>query len=147
MKFNEIEWCSPEYQAALELRHRVLREPLGLTLTAEELDGEHGQLHYAMSNQSGQIIAVVVAKPASSKLVQLRQMAVEPDHQRSGVGSDLLRQAEADLASRGFEEIQLDARTLVVGFYERHDYQTIGEPFEKISLEHQKMAKTIAPKA
>lgn len=144
LKFSEIEWCSPHYQASLELRHRVLREPLGLKLTPDELDGEFGQRHYAMVDDDDAILAVVVARPMSTRLVQLRQMAVAPESQGKGIGTRLLQQCEADLASHGFEECELEARTTVVAFYQKVGFEPVGEPFEKISLPHQKMTKIIA---
>ncbi|WP_283431682.1 GNAT family N-acetyltransferase [Neorhodopirellula lusitana] len=143
LKFSELEWCSPEYQNALELRHLVLRAPLRLKLTAEELDGEHSQRHYSILDESEAVIAVVVARPKNSSLVHFRQMAVHPDHQRQGIGSKLLTQAEAELAKQGYREFQLDARAEAVGFYTRHGYEPKGEPFQLIKLEHQKMTKSV----
>ncbi|TWT66178.1 GNAT family N-acetyltransferase [Allorhodopirellula solitaria] len=140
MKLIEIEWCSPEYQAALELRHEVLRAPLGLKLTAEELDGEHGQLHFGVFDNDD-LIATIVARPHSSELVQLRQMAVSPARQGSGVGKFLIEHCEANLRERGFQEFTLDARLTAVPFYEKLGYRRVGELFEVISLEHQKMVK------
>lgn len=142
MKVTEIEWCSPEYQSALELRHEVLRAPLGLKLTAAELDGEHGQLHFGLYDD-GDLIATLVARPHSTTLIQLRQMAVRPDRQAQGVGRRLIEHCEDNLQSRGFQEITLNARLNTVAFYEKLGYQIVGDVFEKITLEHQKMVKQI----
>lgn len=140
MKVIEIEWCSPEYQTALELRHEVLRAPLGLRLTAEELDGEHGQLHFGVV-EGDDFIATLVARPRSPTLIQLRQMAVRPDRQGQGAGKFLIDYCEADLRARGFVEITLNARLTAVPFYKQLGYETVGEVFEQITLEHQKMVK------
>lgn len=119
-----------------------------MKLTAEELDGEHGQWHFAIFGESEDksgtepIIAIVVARPKNSKLVQLRQMAVEPSAQGKGVGKKLLQDCESNLIDRGFTEFQLDARASVVPFYEKQGYTPVGDPFEKIKIEHQKMMKT-----
>ncbi len=142
MKVIEIEWCSPEYQAALELRHEVLRAPLGLKLTAEELDGEHGQLHFGLYDDAD-LIATLVARPRSTSLIQLRQMAVRPDRQAEGVGRLLIEHCEANLQSRGFQEITLNARLTTVPFYEKLGYESVGDVFEEITIEHQKMIKQI----
>ncbi|TWU01463.1 GNAT family N-acetyltransferase [Neorhodopirellula pilleata] len=144
LKFSEIEWCTPQYQASLELRHRVLREPLGLKLTPEELDGEFGQRHFAMFDDDDAILAIVVARPKDSRRVQLRQMAVQPESQGKGIGARLLQQCEADLASHGFAEVELEARATAVAFYQKQGYEPVGEPFERISLPHQLMTKVIS---
>ncbi|TWU19275.1 GNAT family N-acetyltransferase [Allorhodopirellula heiligendammensis] len=142
MKFIEIEWCSPEYQSALELRHEVLRAPLGLKLTAEELDGEHGQLHFGVA-EGDELIATLVARPHSTNLVQLRQIAVHPNRQSSGVGRFLMEYCEANLRERGFQEITLNARLITLPFYEKLGYEAVGDVFKEITLEHQKMVKQI----
>ncbi len=142
MKVIEIEWCSPEYQSALELRHQVLRAPLGLKLTAEELDGEHGQLHFGVND--GELIATLVARPLSTTLIQFRQMAVQPHRQGGGVGRLLIEFCEANLRERGFQEITLHSRLTAVPFYQKLGYKAEGDVFEEISLEHQKMVKRIA---
>lgn len=146
MKVIEIEWCSPEYQSALELRHEVLRAPLGLKLTAEELDGEHGQLHFGVYD-GDDLIATLVARPLSTAQIQLRQMAVHPDRQGCGVGRFLIEHCEANLRERGFQEITLNSRVTAVPFYEKLGYETEGDVFREISLEHQKMVKQIARKS
>lgn len=148
LKFIEIEWCSPEYQAALELRHRVLRQPLGLKLTAQELDGEHDQRHYGLWDtdelDGGKLVAVVIARPKGADAVELRQMAVDPDRTRQGFGTELLRHVESELTDHGFSEIHLNARETAIGFYETQGYEAIGDPFELISLPHRKMIKRTA---
>lgn len=144
MKVIEIEWCSPEYQSALELRHEVLRAPLGLKLTAEELDGEHGQLHFGVLDDEGDdLIATLAARPLSTSRVQLRQMSVRPDRQSSGVGRFLIEYCETNLRERGFRAITLQARVTAVPFYEKLGYEAIGEIFEEVTLKHQEMTKHI----
>lgn len=142
MKVIEIEWCSPEYQSALELRHEVLRAPLGLKLTAEELDGEHGQLHFGVV-EGDKLVATLVARPRSTSLVQLRQMAVHSDYQARGLGRFLIEYCESDLRTRGFQEITLNARLTAVRFYEKLGYQAVGDVFEELTLDHQKMVKQL----
>ncbi|MFG0290319.1 MAG: GNAT family N-acetyltransferase [Rhodopirellula sp. JB044] len=143
MKIIEIEWCSPEYQSALELRHDVLRGPLGLKLTAEELDGEHAQLHFAVMDND-EVVATLVARPESSGVVQFRQMAVRPDQQRSGKGTELLKHCEEKIREKGFSEIHLNARQTCLPFYEKLGYQPIGDEFEEVTLKHQKMVKKLS---
>lgn len=141
LEFLEIEWCTPLYQEALDLRHRVLREPLGLKLTAEELDGEYADLHFGLRNGSDQLAAVISAKPLTSSSVKLRQMAVDPDCQGTGVGKQLLQKVEEALKERGYQQFHLHARETAIGFYEKAGYTQVGETFTEISLPHRKMVK------
>ena len=55
----------------------------------------------------------------------LYSVAVHPDHQRGGVGSQLLRAAEAKLVEMGCGKINLQIRAgndAVAAFYGRHGY-------------------------
>ncbi len=142
MELIEIEWCSPQYQSALEIRHEVLRAPLGLKLTAEELDGEYGQLHFGVLDNDV-LIATLTARPCSTTEIQLRQMAVCTNHQRGGVGTKLLLETEARLRERAFTSVFLNARMTCLPFYEKHGYKKVGEPFELIALPHLKMVKQL----
>ncbi|MEO9930056.1 GNAT family N-acetyltransferase [Rhodopirellula bahusiensis] len=141
MEFLEIEWCTPLYQEALDLRHRVLREPLGLRLTAEELDGEYADLHFGLRNGTENLAAVLSAKLLTSSAVKLRQMAVDPDQQGEGLGAKLLVEVETALEQRGYTQFQLHARETAIGFYEKAGYTAVGETFTEISLPHRKMVK------
>lgn len=142
MKIIELEWCSPEYQSALEVRHEVLRAPLGLKLTPEELDDEHAQLHFG-AFEADQLIATLVVRRQSAEIAQLRQMAVRPENQRQGVGTQLLQSCQSKLQEQGFLEIHLDARVSCLPFYEKLGYSPLGNIFQEVGLDHQKMVKQL----
>ena len=105
MEFVEIDWNSNLYSLEIELRARLLRAPLGLTFSSEELEAESAELHFALVDQN-QIRACAVIVPLSSDLAKLRQMAVHENHQRQGLGSSLIRQIEPALQNRGFQQIE-----------------------------------------
>jgi len=137
-----IDWCSPEYQQALELRHRLLREPLGLSFSSEDLDAEHRDLHFAaMSGE--QVIATLVATPWEEHGKQLRQMAVDTSHQRQGVGTKLIEFAEAALAQKGVRLLMLHAREDAVPFYQQLHYKVVGDPFQELGIAHVEMHKPL----
>lgn len=142
MKIIELEWCSPEYQSALELRHEVLRAPLGLKLTAEELDGEHAQMHFGVF-ESEELIATLVVLPQSAGVAQIRQMAVRSQNQKRGVGTQLIQAAETRLREQGFSEVLLNARVTCAAFYEKFGYTPVGEIFQELTLDHLKMVKRL----
>lgn len=141
-RWCQIAWCSPEYQSALELRHRVLREPLGLKFTAEELDAEATQWHFA-GMLGGRLVATLTAQTLADGSVKLRQMAVEPEFQRQGWGRRLLDEVEQDMAEHGHRFLVLHARQSAVDFYTAGGYQPEGEPFVEVGLPHRRMVKKL----
>ena len=142
MEFVEIDWNSDLYSLEIELRARLLRAPLGLTFSSEELEAESAELHFALVDQD-QVLACAVIVPLSSDLAKLRQMAVHENHQRQGLGSSLIRQIEPALQNRGFQQIELNAREEAVNFYQRLGYQTVGDRFMEVGIGHWKMYRQL----
>ncbi len=143
MEFIEIEWDSDRYQEEIDLRYRLLREPLGLTFTPEQLQVESEELHFGMLD-AGALIACAVVVPLSTRESKLRQMAVDSEFQKRGVGSKLIQGIERELRSRGFVEVELNAREAAVPFYQRLGYEIEGDSFIEVSIPHFKMKRGIA---
>ncbi len=139
---QEVPYGSPLYELSKAFREEVLRRPLGLTLTPEEVEGEAQQIHIA-AVEAGLILGTVVLKPSTATLVKLRQMAVAPSLHGTGVGRQLVQHAEAVALARGFETIEMNARASVKGFYEKLGYRSIGEDFLEVTIPHTKMKKLL----
>ncbi len=145
----DFPYGSREFWAAVELRQRVLREPLGLTLTVAELMKEGPPMvHYGIFEASlGQdvtpepIIACATAVEVSAGLWKLRQVAVAPQFQGQGFGAQVMRGLEHFLMHSGAQRFCLHSRQSVQGFYERLGYTATGPVFEEIGLPHVLMEK------
>ena len=57
MVFKEIVFGTAEYRLECALRHAVLRKPLGLSFTAEELAKEKDQLHFGLFEPEDDLVA------------------------------------------------------------------------------------------
>ena len=145
MRFIEIAWRSDLYRQEVELRDRLLRAPLGLAFDADELDAEQQQLHFGIIDEQSTLIACVVVVPRGSTHAKIRQMVVDEPYQRQGIGASLLRGTETELTHRGFQSIELSARDLATGFYEKLGYRVEGEPFIEVRIPHFKMTKLLLP--
>ena len=93
---RRVEHGSPEYDALVALRREVLRTPLGLDFTPEELAGERDQIHLGLF-EGGTPVACAVVIPDAGKV---RQVAVRPDRQGRGLGAAIMREAEGASARR-----------------------------------------------
>ena len=138
----EIEWRSSRYQSEIDLRDRLLRAPLGLTFTPDDLASEANQIHFGLLS-GNDLIACAVVVPLENGVAKLRQMAVDLPFQRRGFGSSLIREIETELCRRQFREIELNARQEAVGFYQRLGYRTVGDSFIEVQLPHWKMTRLI----
>jgi len=82
-----------------------------------------------------QCIGIASFRPEANSLFpgqnhyRLRGMATHPDHQGSGIGSELLRSAITILRERQADQLWCNARKVALPFYERNGFRTEGEPF------------------
>lgn len=139
----EIEFGTPLYDASIQLRDMILRQPLNLEFTPEQLASEYDSFHFAYMDEEYQMIGCLVMKPVDTNTVKMRQVAVYDQYQRKGVGSAMVAFAENWARERGFNRIILHARDLAIIFYERLDYQKKGKPFIEVGLEHYLMEKML----
>ena len=143
MTLQEIEFGSPDYRKECELRNKVLRIPLGMSLFDEDLSRESLQMHFGMFDQDSKIVACVTAAPCSPTEAKIRQMAVDPAHQGKGHGRSIIIYAEDKLAQQGFTHLFLHSRMTAVGFYEKLGYARVGQEFTEVGLPHVKMEKLV----
>ncbi|MBC6906518.1 N-acetyltransferase [Saccharophagus sp. K07] len=143
MTLKQIQFGSREYHDCLTLRSHVLREPLGLVLSPEDLAGEDQQYHFA-AFADGALIGCVICKPIAPDRIKLRQMAVTEQMRGQGIGRALVLFAEQTVAALGFHSIELSARLPAAGFYQALGYQAKGSAFLELGVPHIKMQKQIS---
>lgn len=131
---------SPAYRDTILLRHKVLRAPLGLSFSAEELLAEKDHLHIATYIE-GRLVGCLILVPLDDSTLKMRQVAVEPAEQGQGIGTRLVAYAEQLAIEKGYSRIELNARETAVRFYLDLAYEKTGDPFEEVGLPHVKMVK------
>lgn len=144
IRVTAIAHGSEAWRAAVVLRREVLRKPLGMSFTQEQLDSESDALLYAAYVTDGaneQLAATAFFVPLDTTRVQLRQMAVSPAMQGRGVGRALLKYMEHDARSRGYTEILAEARVSALPFYAKLGYTASGEVYEHVGLPHRMISK------
>lgn len=140
MDCKEITHGSAEYDQTIALRQEVLREPLGLQFSQEELLAEKGSFHLTCWSD-GHLLACVVLSPLKGKKIRLRQLAVSDRFQRQGFGRLLVRYLEQFAQELGCHEIVLHARESAVLFYEKLGYTKGDDHFFEVTLPHRTMHK------
>jgi GNAT superfamily N-acetyltransferase len=142
LKIVEATYNTPLYRSLLDLRDRILRQPLGLNFTEEQFLAEKNDIHLAALYE-GIPIGCLVLTPQSKTKIKFRQMAIEAIYRGRGFGKLLLDRAENIARDLSYCHIFLHARETAVGFYQKSGYQTIGELFIEVTIPHQKMEKFI----
>lgn len=139
---QEIQCGSEEYDACLDLRYRVLRVPLGLEWTEAEMEGDRSDRHFALV-VGERVVSCLTIHQLDAGRVKLRQMAVNPDSQGTGLGRRLVSEVEDLLRKEGIKRVELHAREEVIGFYLSLGYQKIGARFQEVGIPHFKTCKDL----
>ena len=142
MALKIIDHGSSQYQQMVKLRDDILRKPLGLSFTKEELEKEKDHLLIA-AYEDDKMLACCMLVEENPQTVRLRQMAVLNDLQGKGIGKALMIFAENLARDRGYKNITMHARKNAVGFYEKMGYVRKGEEFEEITIPHFLMEKKL----
>lgn len=141
-----LEFNSESHKKSIEIRREVLRKPLGLDFTIEELDNEVEQFHFAVFD-ADTMIGVLLLKQANAgsfDVLKMRQVAVLPNAQGKGAGNALVKFAEDWSISVSCQSFELNARKTAVDFYLKMHYQLVGDEFLEVGIPHFKMLKYLS---
>jgi ribosomal protein S18 acetylase RimI-like enzyme len=142
MALKIIDHGTKEYEEVVRLRDEILRKPLGLQFTPEELEKEKENLHIA-AYEDDQMLGCCMLVQEDPQTVRLRQMAVLNDLQGKGIGRALMQFAENLARDRGYKKITMHARKNAIGFYEKMGYRRQGDEFTEITIAHYVMEKEL----
>ena len=97
----------------------MLRRPLGLTLTAEELALEASDYHVACYVQ-GKLVGCLVLTPLPNGEMKMRQVAVPEAQQGKRIGTAMVETLLAEMRQRGAPQgAFVGLFTAKYGFYEK----------------------------
>lgn len=140
--FKIVSNNSPEYKESQDFRYRLLRKPLNLYYSKEDLLQEKDDIHIC-GFLNNRLIAYAALRPITITEIKLRQVAISTELQGQGCGKKLVEFAEQIAANSGYKEITLHSRESVIGFYEKLGYKLISEKFIEVTVPHYKMKKII----
>ena len=133
-----------EFKHYYHLRWKLLRAPWKQPEGSEYDELEDQCFHLMAVDEDAQVIAVARLQFNSEKEAQIRYMAVEPVHERRGIGKQLINLMERHAIEKNCTQVILDAREPAIGFYKRSGYEIIEKTyllFEEI--QHYRMRKDL----
>ena len=142
LELREVAYGSPEYEDGKNLRQRVLRDPLGITLSAAELAEEATARHLG-AFEGERLVGYLILYDQGNGSVRMRQVAVDFDRQRNGIGKALVARSEELARASGYQTMLLHARDVAVPFYLALGYEIFDEPFVEVTIPHRKMRKRL----
>ncbi len=126
------------------LRWKRLRAPWNQPEGSEVDTMEAQCFHLIAVADNKQVIGVARLQFNTKTITQIRYMAVEKDHERKGIGRQLIRTMEQHALDNGCTKIILDARESSVNFYQRQNYQVIKKSYLLFDeIQHYQMSKPL----
>ena len=143
-KMIDIDFGSSRYDELVELRYKILLEPLGLKFLDSYREQEAGYLHIGcIENLDDKLIGGLMMVPLDDKTIRLMQVAVDGRYQGEGVGKKMVEYAIARAREAGYSVMIMHAMLNVVGFYEKLGFKQQGDIFEENGVTFAKMTKKI----
>lgn len=142
MALKQIDHGTKEYQQMVMLRNEILRQPLGLTLSPEELAKEKEDILIGAFEEDEMLACCMLTKDEKDSL-RLRQIAVQNNLQGKGIGVSLMNFAELLARDKGYKKLVMHARETVVGFFEKLGYKVVGDKFTEVTIPHVIMEKKL----
>lgn len=143
-KFIDIDFGSSRYDELVELRYKILLEPLGLKFLDSFRDKESSYLHLGcVESLDDKLLGGMVMVPVNDEEVRMMQVAVDTRYQGEGIGRELVKYAEKRAKASGFSKIVMHAMLSVVNFYEKIGYTQEGDIFEENGITFAKMVKKL----
>jgi len=144
IKFIDIEFGSGRYKELLDLRYKILLQPLGLKFLDSYREEEANFLHIGcIDNSTDKLIGGLILVPIDAEEIRVMQVAVDVVHQGEGIGRKLIEYAESVAKSIGYERIVMHAMLSVVGFYEKLGFKQDSDLFEEKGVRFIRMVKEL----
>ncbi len=143
MFFVQVDFGTPRFDEILHLRDKILREPLTLTFSSEQISNEYDCLHFACYSFDFVLLGTLLMQVLNPTTLKMRQVAVDTSAQNLGVGTFMVHEIEDWTLANGYSVITLAARREAIPFYKRLHYKCIGNPFTEVGIEHRKMKKNL----
>ena len=131
-----------EKQAAMDLRVRVFIDEQGVDASEEIDEHEATAIVVVAVDDRDRVVATCRLRRIDGDM-KLERMAVDREVRGSGVGSELLAEAERIAAAEGAGRMVLHAQTRAQGFYEAASYEPEGDLFLEAAIEHVRMTKPL----
>jgi predicted GNAT family N-acyltransferase len=142
MALKQIDHGTKEYQQMVKLRNEILRAPLGLKFSPDELEKEKDDILIGAFDDDEMLACCLLTK-AGNNCLRLRQMAVQNNLQGKGIGASMMNFAELIARDKGYKKLIMHARETAIGFYEKLGYKVVGDRFTEVTLPHFIMEKKL----
>ena len=140
--FKFIQYNSPPYTEALRLREDVMRKPLGILLSEEDIKDDDNKTHIC-GYYGDELVCGCSLKVIHHKIAHIYSVFVKQIYQNQGIGQELMTFAESYAKSLGVARLYVEGRKAAQRFYQKCDFTPCGSEYVDMNILHQDMRKDI----
>jgi len=130
------------YLQGLAVRDEMLRKPLGLSFSNQDLK-EEANHHFLVAFNDAKVVGTSQWYWTGNEVIRVKQVSVLPEYQSIGVGRLMNEFIEQWCENNQVKTVELHARKVAYGFYSRLGFEFVGEEFFEVNIPHNKMRKKI----
>ncbi len=142
MQLREINIGTQDYEEMIDLRMKVLLNPIGILVTYINTAKEKEDILIG-AFKNNKLAGCCILSKVDGNVLQLRQMAVDTVIQNKGIGRVIISFAEKLATEKGYQILMMHARDAVIEFYSKCRYESAGEQFFEVGIGHHKMEKKL----
>lgn len=143
-KMIDVDFGSSRYDALVNLRYKVLLEPLGLKFLEHYRPNEASYLHIGCIDQlDDKLVGGLILAPVDNEEIRMMQVAVDDEYQHKGIGHEMVAYAEKRAKEAGYHKLVMHAMLSVVGFYESLGFKQEGDIFDEGGITFARMVKEL----
>ena len=143
-KMIDVNFGSSRYDELVNLRYKVLLEPLGLKFLEHYRPNEASYLHIGCIDQlDDKLVGGLILAPVDNEEIRMMQVAVDDEYQHKGIGHEMVAYAEKRAKEAGYHKLVMHAMLSVVGFYESLGFKQEGEIFDEGGITFARMVKSL----
>ncbi len=139
---RKIDCDSPAHAAMVDLRDRILRKPIGLHVTPEEIARDLGDYLLGCYDGDTLVGCLILHKDAHGG-VKMRQVAVDNTRQGQGIGAFMLHAAQDIVRGWGFGAMYCHARETARAFYAQNGWVVTSDTFDENGIPHCRMERAL----
>lgn len=142
MDYRLCEFNSVKYIQSIALRDSVLRKPLGLNFDPNTLV-EESSYYTLVAIENNAVVGTCQWLEYRKNTIKVRQVAVSSNYRAIGIGRKMNDFIEKWCKLSDIHRIELHARTVAFGFYDKLGFCSVGEVFQEVGIPHKLMIKEI----
>ena len=132
-----------QYDDALDVRYAVFVDEQDVPEDLEVDEHEDESVHF-VAYREGDPVGAARLREKGERTAKVERVAVVAEFRGEGYGREIMREVEGVAAARGYDRVALHAQTHAAPFYDRLDYERVGEEFEEAGIPHVTMEKALS---